>query len=140
MNCSSDEPDGADCVWHKWALIASAIHSGLWGVFIMAMPDMSSAVYGFAKTPEDICLWQGAGLFIFLLAIGYSIAATNPPQHWSVVLIGLLAKVLGAVGMCVAVFGQQVSPNVLWLLPVNDIIWWWPFWQIVRNGQSLKIR
>ena len=133
MNCSVEQLLPPSPGWHKAVLFACATHSGLWGAFIMSSPAMSATVYGFEKIPRELHLWQGAGLFIFLLAIGYGIAATDPRHHWSVVLVGLLAKVLGAAGMCFAVYRQQVSPNVLWLIPVNDVIWWWPLWQVVKN-------
>ena len=68
------------------------------------------------------------------MGLGYLIAVTNPVQHWAFVLIGLLAKVLGPIGMTVAVLPGEVSPNVLWLLPINDVIWWWPFGRIVQQG------
>lgn len=120
--------------WQRLVLICALLHSGIWGLFIIASPDLSAKVYGFDSTPTDVHLWQGAGLFILLLAVGYGIAARDPLQHWSVVLIGLLAKIFGVIGMCRAVYYGQVSPNVLWLLPINDVIWWVPFAFIVRSG------
>jgi hypothetical protein len=108
----------------------------LWGTFIMAFPALSARVYGFAELPREIHLWQGAGLFIALLGIGYALAASDPRQHWGIVLIGLLAKVFGAAGMCWSVFSGQVSSQVLWLLPFNDVIWLWPFWRIVQDGMT----
>lgn len=120
--------------WHIWVLIASCVHSGVWGLFIIAMPVKAADVYGFAETPHELHLWQGTGLFISLLALGYWLAARNPLQHWGLVLIGLLAKLFGAIGMTQAAFFGQVSPNVLWLIPTNDIIWWIPFALIIRDG------
>ena len=120
--------------WHAWVLLASAVHSGVWGVFIIALPERSAAVYGFAKPPHELHLWQGSGLFITLLAVGYLLASRNPVQHWGLVLIGLLAKVLGAIGMAQASFFGDVPTKVLWLLPINDVIWWVPFAIIVNNG------
>lgn len=120
--------------WMKLVLLASCVHSGVWGVFIMAAPAMSAKVYGFSQVPHDVHLWQATGLFITLLAIGYGLAASNPIQHWGIVLIAFLAKVLGAIGMCSAVYREQVSPNVLWLLPFDDVIWWVPFAMIIRHG------
>ena len=122
--------------WQVLVLKASALHSAVWGLFIITMPALSARVYGFFRPLHDIHLWQGAGLFITLLAIGYGLAATNPRQHWGIVLIGLLAKVSGSIGMCGAVLQGQVSSQVLWLLPINDVIWWWPFAVIVRSGMS----
>lgn len=134
MNCSSDETSRPVPSWHRVILTISCVHSAVWGLFIIAFPRTSAVVYGFETPPEEIFLWQGTGLFISLLAFGYGLAARNPRQHWGIVLIGLLAKVAGAVGMCLAVIRGEVSPGVLWLLPVNDIVWWWPFWRIVISA------
>ena len=120
--------------WPRTLLLCSAIHSGVWGVFIMAMPELAARTYGFARPPRDIHLWQGSGLFITLLAIGYLLACRDPIRHYGVVLIGLLAKTFGALGVTWAVSQGQVSKNVLWLIPINDVIWWLPFALIVRNG------
>lgn len=137
---SPDQSTAAPPRWYRLVLLCAMLHSGVWGLFIMGFPSLSAKVYGFADTPADVHLWQGAGLFIFLLAVGYAIAARNPIQHWSVVLLGLLAKIFGVIGMCTAVYEGRVSPNVLWLLPLNDIAWWIPFAIIVRAGISAERR
>lgn len=129
---------GSDSSWQTRVLIAACLHSGLWGAFIMLMPRQSSIVYGFANVPREVHLWQGAGLFIFLLAIGFGMAARDLRQHWGIVVIGLLAKVLGMVGMASAVWRGQVAVKVLWLLPFNDLIWIWPFFRIVQHGMKLS--
>ena len=128
--------------WHRIVLLCACIHSGVWGAFIIGLPEKSARIYGFAQTPHDLHLWRGTGLFIVLLAVGYALAANNVQQHWGSVLIGLLAKVLGSIGMCSAALQGQVSTRVLWLLPVNDVIWWLPFLFIVRYGiqQSRRLK
>ncbi len=116
-------------------LVAACIHSLVWAVFIMAMPELAAKVYGFTKTPRELHLWQGTGLFILLLGIGFGLAAGDPIQHWGLVLMGFMAKMLGAAGMCFAVFQGQESTKVLWLLPINDIIWCVPFLLIILHAR-----
>ena len=128
----SSKPTNAP--WMTWTLSAGGIHSILWGAAIILFPAPAARVYGLAQTPHDLFLWQGTGLVIVLFGTGYLIAASNPLQHWAVVLVGLLAKALGPVGMTMAVVRGEVSANVLWLLPVNDLIWWLPFGVIVLRG------
>lgn len=128
-------PDGPR--WHIWVLVSSCIHSGVWSLFIILAPETSARVYGFASTPVEIHLWQGTGFFIGLLAFGYALAAANPRQHWGLVLFGLIAKTAGAVGMTRAVWLGQVSRNVLTLIPINDVIWWLPFFLIVRHYRQV---
>ncbi len=120
--------------WLSTSLILSGIHSIAWGCFIVLMPVPAAAAYGLAEPPHDLFLWQGTGLIILLLGTGYLIAALNPLQHWAVVLIGLLAKVFGPIGMLVAVLRGEISADVLWLLPANDLIWWVPFSIVVLKG------
>lgn len=120
--------------WPSIALLVAALQCLIWGVFIILLPERSSIVYGFSKPPTDLFLWQGTGLIIFLFGVGYTLAAFNPKQHWGIVLVGLLAKVLGPIGMVWAVTQNQVPARVLVLIPIHDILWWIPFALIVRAG------
>ena len=113
--------------WQRVALLVASLQCLIWGVFILAFPERSSLAYGFGKVPTELFLWQGTGLIIFLFGVGYGIAATNPAQHWAVILIGLIAKFLGPVGMLWSVIQGQVSREVMYLIPINDVVWWLPF-------------
>ena len=107
----------------------------IWAVFIIVLPSRAAMAYGLAKPPEDLFLWQGIGLVILLFGLGYGLAATNPRQHWGIVLIGLIAKVLGPIGMVWAVSQGDAPTGVLWLLPINDCLWWIPFAIIIRSSR-----
>ncbi len=120
--------------WATWVLRISAAHSLAWGAFIILAPITAAACYGFDRPPAEIFLWRGVGFTIFVLGIGYLIAATDPGQHWLAVLLGLIAKVFGPIGLCGAVCLGEVSWHVLILLPVNDLLWWYPFGRIVLSG------
>jgi|GEM_PF-1176941 len=120
--------------WLSLSLVLAGLHSIVWGCAIIFLPGPAAQVYGLAETPHDLFLWQGTGLVLVLFGTGYLIAATDLERHWPVVWMGLAAKVLGPVGMLVAVYREEVSPDVLWLLPVNDIVWWWPFGIVVKCG------
>lgn len=113
--------------WQRVALLVASFQCLIWGLFILTLPERSSVAYGFSKVPTELFLWQGTGLIIFLFGVGYGIAATNPKGHWGVVLMGLLAKVLGPVGMLWSVMQGEVAHQVLYLIPFNDLVWWVPF-------------
>jgi small multidrug resistance pump len=119
--------------WHGITLLGAGLQCLVWGVFIILWPVKSSLVYGFAQPPVELFLWQGTGLVIVLFGIGYIIAATNPLQHWLIVLIGLLGKSLGPIGMAWSVYHGQVSSKVLYLIPINDLIWLIPFGLILQR-------
>lgn len=112
----------------------AAVHCLAWGVFILAAPVVSARIYGFDKPLTDGFLWSGTGLAIFLFGVGYAIAATDPIRHVAPIVVGLTAKVLGPVGMVLSVVRGEVSSGVLWLLPVNDVVWWIPFGLILRQA------
>ena len=113
--------------WQAIALLVAGLQCLIWGVFIIVWPERSSLAYGFSQPPAELFLWQGMGLVIVLFGVGYTIASTNPQQHWVIVLIGLLSKLLGPIGMAWSVNQGDVSSDVLYLIPINDLIWLIPF-------------
>ncbi len=113
--------------WQRITLLVAGLQCLIWGVFIIAWPERSSLAYGFTRPPTELFLWQGTGLVIMLFGIGYVIASTNPWQHWVIILIGLLSKSLGPIGMGWSVNQGDVPRRVLYLIPINDLIWLIPF-------------
>lgn len=137
---SSGLPERSDAAvvggprWARICLLVAACQCLIWGPFIILAPAASANAYGFSRAVSDEFLWQGMGLVILLYGLGYAIAAFDPYRHYVIVLVGLLAKILGPVGMTWAVGQGQVSANVLWLIPIHDVLWWWPFAVIVLRG------
>lgn len=84
------------------------------------------------------------GLVIVLFGLGYVVAATDPAQHWVMILIGLLSKSLGPLGMAWSVHLGHVSRQVLYLIPVNDLVWLVPFGLILldvyRSSRSSSVK
>ena len=124
--------------WKVWVLRLAAVHCGIWGLFIIGWPAQSAVVYGFEGQLTDEFLWRGCGLTILLFGLGYGIASFDPRRHVAPVLVGLVAKVAGPTGMMFSVWQGEVSSRVLWLLPVNDVIWWLPLLLIVADGFQPK--
>jgi len=120
--------------WMKIVLRLAAVHCVVWGGIVIVQPSPMATLYGLTSPPTDIWLWKGTGLVILLLGLGYGIASTDPRRHYAVVLIGLLAKVLGPVGLCWSVYWGEIPVSTLYLLPINDVIWWIPFGWIVWKG------
>ena len=132
--------------WQIISLVVAGLQCVIWGVYIIVMPAAAAITYGLDRPPQEIFLWQGTGLVIFLFGVGYLIASTNPRHHWVAILTGLLAKVLGPVGIVWSVMKGQVPSTVLLLLPWNDVIWWLPFGLILfrifqeRTGNAVNSR
>ena len=132
--------------WQTISLVLAGLQCLIWGLYIIFMPARSAITYGLERPPQEIFLWQGTGLVIFLFGVGYVIASSNPRQHWVAILTGLMAKVLGPVGIAWSVAQGKVPFEVLWLLPINDVIWWLPFGLILfqifqeRKGHAVDSR
>ena len=66
-------------------------------------------------------IWQCIGMIIGVYGIGYLIAAANPWRHWPIVLVGLLGKILGPLGVAYAIVQRtlplksppRASPTIL---------------------------
>ena len=50
-------------------------------------------------------------------------------------VVGLLSKVLGPIGMSWAVLQHEVPARVLVLIPINDVLWWIPFAMILSHAR-----
>jgi hypothetical protein len=81
-------------------------------------------------------LWQCIGMIVGVYGIGYAIAAFDPWRHWPIVLVGLLGKLLGPIGLAQAVAEGTLPLAFGWTNLTNDLIWWVPFglilWRVYR--------
>jgi hypothetical protein len=71
--------------------------------------------------------WQCIGMIVGVYGVGYAIAAFNPFRHWPIVLVGLLGKVFGPIGMALAIRDGAIPWSAGWTIVTNDLIWWIPF-------------
>lgn len=71
-----------------------------------------------------------------VLGIGMIIASRNPFHHWMIVLFGFIKFTMGVIGFCLAYFQQEIPLTSLWMMGVDDLIWWSPFagilWALIR--------
>ena len=123
--------------WMKAVLIAVAIHYVLWGSMSILFPVEMLGWLGFVPPPLYPQLWQGLGLLLVLIGLGFVVAARDPFRHWPIVLIGLLGKILGPIGIW---FGPSTGaglPSAMsWNVIINDLVWWIPLttilWRAMR--------
>ena len=119
--------------WMTYTLLAAAGYNALWGLWVGLFPTQSFTLLGM-NVPEYLPLWQSVGLMVGCYAIGYFIAAFDPYLYWPMVLVGLIGKVLGPVGMIYAVASGQLPLLFAWNNLTNDVIWWIPFSLILRGA------
>ncbi len=116
--------------WMSVVLILAGIYNLAWGAWVVLFP---AAMFQLAAMPPNNYpqIWQGMGMVIGVYGIGYLIAAANPRQHWPIVLVGLLGKVLGPIGVAYALTQGTLPLKFAAACITNDLVWWVPFTLIV---------
>jgi hypothetical protein len=122
--------------WQAWmppVLVCAGIYNLLWGAWVSAYPSALFHLAGMAPInyPQ---IWQCVGMIVGVYGVGYLIAATDPLRHWPIVLVGLLGKVLGPVGMLVSILKHDFPISLAWTCVTNDLIWWIPFGLILYRA------
>jgi len=111
-------------------LRAAGVLNLLLAVWVLGWPEAWFQISGM-PVPAHLCLWQGAGILVGVLGIGYVVASGNPMKHWLMVCIGFLAKIAGLTGFVVAAFQGNLAWSGGWLLVLSSLIWLPPFAKIL---------
>jgi hypothetical protein len=121
--------------WMRKVLLAAGFYHLMFGVWAILRPYHWFDWVG-AEHPNHPLMWQGVGLVVVAFGSALIVAARNPIHHWMIVLTGLAKFTLGIVGIATALFHQRIDPRSVWILLVDDLIWWGPFaailWACVR--------
>jgi peroxiredoxin len=116
--------------WPRYVLVAAALLNIGWGFFVVLSPQ-SLFDWGQLEPTNYPVIWQALGLIVISLGIGYWIASRNPLQHWAIVLVGLLGKLLGSIFFAFAVGRQDLPLSWLGIIVAMDLIWVPPFVSIL---------
>jgi hypothetical protein len=83
----------------RFVLVTAGVYNLVWGAWVVLFPAALFRIAGLAPA-NYLAIWQCVGMIVGVYGIGYLIAARQPLRHWPIVLVGLLGKVLGPIGMC----------------------------------------
>ena len=119
--------------WMKLVLAASGYYNIVWGGLVMSVPSLFFDWARLAQ-PNYPELWQCIGMMVGVYGIGYWIASSDPVRHWPIVFVGLLGKVLGPLGMLMAMVDGRFPVSFAWIIITNDLIWWVPFTMILMHA------
>lgn len=119
--------------WKSVTLLAAAAYNIAWGAWVVIFPGAFFDLMGIAR-PLYPGIWQCVGMIVGVYGVGYAVAAFSPLRHWPIVLVGLLGKVFGPIGSVISVSGGEFPPTMFWMILTNDLIWWIPFFLILRQA------
>ena len=116
-------------------LAIAGIYNLVWGATVVLLPQAPFRWAGMAPInyPE---VWQCVGMIVGVYGIGYLIAASDPFRHWPIILVGLLGKIFGPIGMVWSIVHHKLPVVAAWACVTNDLIWWVPFTWILCRAYS----
>ncbi len=127
--------------WMRLVLKAAGIYNLLWGAVVVLLPGWTASLAGFDPAPRYPELWQCIGMIVGVYGVGYWIAAYNPVRHWPIVLVGLLGKIFGPIGLVISLVKGTLPPQMVGTCLFNDMIWWIPFgmilWHAARESSRI---
>ena len=123
----------ASPLWMRRMLLVAGAYNVLWGAFTVLFP---SALFTWLKMeqPNYPQFWQCIGMIVGVYGVGYAIAAFDPARHWPIVLVGLLGKVCGPIGMAQALWTGALPWTFALTSVTNDVIWWLPFGLVLKHA------
>lgn len=111
----------------------AGVYNLTWGAAVVLFPLAFFRLMGLPE-PTYPQIWQCVGMIVGVYGIGYWIAARDPARHWPIVLVGLLGKVFGPIGLVIAAVQGQLPWSFGWMIIFNDVPWWIPFLAILYHA------
>lgn len=124
---------------YRVTFAAAAIYNVAFGLWAGLAPHLFFEWLGL-DAPRYPSIWACVGMIVGLYGLLYGYAAWRPDRGRPIIAIGLLGKLLGPVGMAIAVAGGELPARALTLNVFNDLIWWLPFGLFLLEGTWLGER
>ncbi|MCC5928088.1 MAG: alkyl hydroperoxide reductase [Cyclobacteriaceae bacterium] len=121
--------------WAPAVLKLAAIYNLIWGAWVILLPDQFFMLTGMEPINQPM-IWQGMGMVIGVYGLGYWWASFDPLRHWPIVAVGFLGKIFGPLGYVFNVLNGDASAAFGFTLITNDLIWWLPFYLILKNAHQ----
>ncbi len=117
--------------WMSLTLRIAAVYNLVWGTWTILFPNQFFLLTGMEPLNHPM-IWQGMGMVIGVYGLGYWWASFDPIRHWPVVAVGFFGKIMGPAGFVMNYLQGKVSIAFGYTLITNDLIWWIPFFLILR--------
>jgi len=111
----------------------AAIYNIVWSAWVIIFPSHFFEVLNMPPINYPM-IWQGLGMVIGVYGFGYWWAAKDPSRHWPIVAVGLLGKIFGPLGYIFNIIQGFPYDQFGYTLITNDIIWWIPFYLILKDA------
>jgi len=110
----------------KTILKIAGIYNILWGILVVVFPTKLFEIASIEVINYPM-IWQSVGMIVGVYGLGYYMASRNYIQHYVIVLVGFLGKLMGPIGIFWFVAKGELNPAFLVVTFFNDLIWLYPF-------------
>jgi peroxiredoxin len=128
--------------WMQSALLCATAYNVVAGAAMTAFPATWLSLIGVDATPSISTLTQSAGLAVVVIGFGFYLAARQPYDQWTVVLLGLLLKLSSAIGLTIGIANGSLPFFVIWFVAAHSLVWLVPLtlilWGAARYSQIIK--
>jgi hypothetical protein len=111
----------------------AAVYNVVFGVWACFWPGALFATLEMTP-PNYPSLWQCLGMVVGLYGLLYAYAAVRLDRAKLIIAIGLTGKILGPIGMFMAVRSGEWPLRAVTLIVFNDFVWWLPFALFLLDG------
>ncbi|HZF12293.1 MAG TPA: hypothetical protein VFE33_26190 [Thermoanaerobaculia bacterium] len=111
---------------YRYLFLLAGIYNLAWGLFSALRPQWLFVFAGMppANYPQ---LFACIGMIVGVYGILYLEVARDPRRGFLIAFVGLLGKVLGPIGLAVAIVRGDWPLRSIVLCVTNDFLWWIPF-------------
>ncbi|MEO1712164.1 MAG: alkyl hydroperoxide reductase [Bacteroidota bacterium] len=120
-----------------YTLWIAGVYNLVWGASVIILPDLFFNLVGM-DLPLYPMIWQCVGMIVGVYGVGYIAAAYAPLVHWPITLVGFLGKIFGPIGFAWYLAQGAFPVEFGAILIFNDLIWWIPFFLILRNAWQVR--
>jgi hypothetical protein len=124
---------------YRAVLVLAAVYNLAFGVWAGFWPRAFFDVFGLAA-PQYPAIWRCLGMVVGVYGLLYAYAASRLDRAWPIVVVGLLGKILGPIGLVLTIQSGEWPLRTFSLIVFNDLIWWLPFALFLIEGTRLSER
>ncbi|MBT5231118.1 MAG: alkyl hydroperoxide reductase [Methylococcales bacterium] len=126
--------------FYRSIFYSAAIYNIAWGLTTVLFPNLMFELLGIEPLNYPFMM-SGIGMMVGVYGYGYWVVARHIRQYPQLVVIGIMGKLLGAVGWSYHVYLGDIPAYSLWMNVFNDVIWLplfvgYLFWVSQGNRQA----
>ncbi len=124
--------------FYQVVFACAGIYNICWGVYAVLDPQWFFRFTGMPPINYS-AIFACLGMVVGLYGLLYLYVARRPEGKSPIVLVGLVGKILGSVGMAYLIVTGVWPWKAAYLCLTNDVIWWIPFAMYLVDARGTNL-